>query len=361
MARLLTLQVARGVAANLVVISHSFIIEAKYTGGGILPAFCIYGIAGVDMFFVLSGFIMVAVAGRGIGAIQFLWRRAARIYPTYWLVSFLVLAVSLAAPAMVNSSVQAPISLWRSFLLVPDSALPLVAVGWTLIHEVYFYLVFAALLALRIPIPVGLVGWGLVLLIVTFVGGDNVASIPLGRVWTSPLTAEFMMGAAVGILYDHNSRRGAAYAGPIGLATLAASIVFLAPALSLANSTHLDALRVVLFGIPAALILHSLAAWEKRAAPMPARLLVALGDWSYATYLAHVLVLSALGRIIHALAPAGAMSSLVLIIVGVSAANLAGAVLFRFFERPTLGVLHRFGSTVPSELNQVVAKIVETR
>ncbi len=48
-------------------------------------AFTLYGISGVDLFFVLSGFIMVAVAGRDIGPIEFLWRRATRIYPTYWL------------------------------------------------------------------------------------------------------------------------------------------------------------------------------------------------------------------------------------------------------------------------------------
>ena len=61
--------------------------------------------AGMDVFFVLSGFIMVAVAGRETGPMQFLWRRASRIYPTYWMVSLAVLAVAIAAPAMVNSSV----------------------------------------------------------------------------------------------------------------------------------------------------------------------------------------------------------------------------------------------------------------
>ncbi len=346
MARLLTLQVTRGVAANLVVFSHLYTVGAKYTGADILPAFSFYGIAGVDIFFVLSGFIMVAVAGKPTGAIQFLWRRAARIYPAYWLVSLLVLATSLAQPTWVNSLVAGPISLWRSFLLVPDSTLPLLAVGWTLIHEVYFYLVFAILLALRIPIPVGLLGWGLVLLMVTALGGDYVASFPLGRVWTNPLTAEFMMGAAIGVLYDHKNMRGAAWAGATGLAMRATSIVFAAPALSLANNTHLDAWRVVLFGIPAALIVYWLAALEQSTVRMPAKLLVALGDWSYATYLTHVLVLSALGRIIHTLAPSGALSSLVLFVVGVPAANLAGAIMFRFFERPTLGMLYRFGSSL---------------
>ena len=345
MARLLTLQVTRGVAANLVVLSHLSVIEAKYTGGQILPTFSFCGIAGVDIFFVLSGFIMVVVAGKGMGAAQFLWRRAARIYPPYWIVSLVVLATSLVQPAWVNSSIQGPISLWRSFLLVPDTTLPLLAVGFTLIHEVYFYLVFAIFLALRIPILFGLLGWGGVLLIVTILGGDYVTSFPLGRVWTNPLTAEFMAGAAIGVLYNRKNMRGAAWAGVIGLLMLGVSIVFLAPALPLANNTHLDAWRVVLFGMPAALIIYWLAALELKTAPVPPRLLSALGDWSYATYLTHVLVLAAIGRIIGALAPPGAMSRLELIVVGFLAANLVGAFMFRFFERPTLAVLHRLGST----------------
>ena len=71
MSQLLTLQATRGIAANLVVFSHLFLVEAKYTAAGVLPAFALYGMAGVDVFFVLSGFIMVAVAGRNIGPMQF--------------------------------------------------------------------------------------------------------------------------------------------------------------------------------------------------------------------------------------------------------------------------------------------------
>jgi hypothetical protein len=63
----LTIQAARGFGANLVVLSHLSIFEAKYTRGDVLPACTFYGIAGVDLFFVLSGFIMVAVAGHYTG------------------------------------------------------------------------------------------------------------------------------------------------------------------------------------------------------------------------------------------------------------------------------------------------------
>ena len=81
MSELRTIQAARAIAANLVVFSHLFFVEAKYTASSVLPGFTLYGIAGVDLFFVVSGFIMVAVAGRDRGAIEFLWRRATRILP----------------------------------------------------------------------------------------------------------------------------------------------------------------------------------------------------------------------------------------------------------------------------------------
>jgi peptidoglycan/LPS O-acetylase OafA/YrhL len=61
-AKLLTLQVLRAVAANLVVLQHLNQFETKYAGGPI--PFVQYGDIGVDLFFVISGFVMVAVAGR---------------------------------------------------------------------------------------------------------------------------------------------------------------------------------------------------------------------------------------------------------------------------------------------------------
>jgi peptidoglycan/LPS O-acetylase OafA/YrhL len=349
MAKLLTLQAARGVAANLVVFCHLLRAEGTYTGGGVLPAFTIYGFAGVDLFFVLSGFIMVAAAGRGIGPLRFLWRRAVRIYPTYWLVSLVVVVIMMVAPAMDHSMVNVPFSLWRSFLLVPDRTPPLLAVGWTLVHEVYFYLVFATFLALRIPILAGLIAWGLVLLGVTMVAPHQVAFSPVLHVVTSPLTAEFMMGALVGILWRNYDAPAALIVGVTGLAVLALSISYAAPALSLITNPHIDAWRVILFGVPSALILYALAAVEHRArSARPPALLVALGDWSYATYLMHVLVISAVGRVLVLLFPAGGIGvSLVLIATGLVAANLAGAAIHVLFERPSLKWLHRLGSSVP--------------
>ena len=346
MPQLLTIQAARGVAANLVVLSHLSIVEAKYTRGDVLPACTFYGIAGVDLFFVLSGFIMVAVAGHYTGPFDFLWRRATRIYPTYWLISLPLLALAIVAPTFINSSIQTPISLWRSFLLIPDRTLPLLAVCWTLVHELYFYLVFSIFLALRIPIWAGVIGWGVILLLIVAIFPDQLAVMPLLRVATSPLTLEFMMGLTVGLLWTRRWAAGAILAGVLGLAGLMLSIVYIAPILSLSTNPHLDGWRVVIFGIPSALVVYTITGFEPlRALLRPKTLMVALGDWSYSTYLVHVLVMSAVGRMLFLFAPNGGVSaSVTLIAVGLVAANLVGAGVHTLFERPVLNWLHEFGA-----------------
>ena len=335
--RLLTLQVARGAAANLVVLSHLWSVSNKYTGG-VLPTCAFYGVAGVDLFFVLSGFIMVAIAGNSISPAQFLWRRAVRILPSYWLITTVVLCVSLVAPAMVNSSVTAPISIWRSFLLIPQEPPPLLAVGWTLIHEAYFYLVFAALLFLRMPIVTGLTLWiGCLVGLSLICRGD---ASPVMHVITSPLTAEFMMGALVGVLYRQALVPLGALATGIGVTALAADVVWTAPALSLVSQPNLNLWRVFLFGLPAAFIIYGLAARELHTSPRPHALLVTVGDISYATYLVHVLVLSAIGRLLELMISPGIGATCVLVLVGIPAVNFVGALVYRLFERPSIAILN---------------------
>jgi hypothetical protein len=88
-----------------------------------------------------------------------------------------------------------------------------------------------------------------ILLLVMTILPDQVAIPPLLRLATSPLTAEFMIGAIVGILWRKHRASGVIAAGAVGLSGLTLSIVYRAPMLSLATSPHLDGWRVVIFGI----------------------------------------------------------------------------------------------------------------
>lgn len=346
MPKLLTLQVARGVAANLVVLAHLHAADPVWTGARSLPAFWYFGTAGVDLFFVLSGFVMVAVAGRDVGPLEFIWRRAARIYPTYWLALFVLLSLMVTHAVIHSYELQIPDSLWRTFLLIPQQSTPLLPVSWTLVFEMYFYLIFTIFLATRVPLVAGLAAWAVVVCILAIVTPDHVASSAVLHVVANPMTAEFMMGSIIGILWQHRFLPGHWVAGVTGLGVMAVSIGYLGPALSLETNPNFDAWRVVLFGIPAALILCGLAGTELRKSPLPLpTLIVKLGDWSYATYLMHWIVIPIVPKALLLIAPAGGVGpSVIFAVSGVIAANLAGAMVHVFFERPMLRWLHKLGS-----------------
>jgi peptidoglycan/LPS O-acetylase OafA/YrhL len=189
-----TIQAARAVAVNAVMLSHLLIVEQKDGHGfTFLPEWSHLGACGVDLFFVLSGFIMATVASRESWR-DFLLARATRIFPLYWFYSGVVLIVSLIAAGIVNGSFSHPPSVWRSFLLVPDTVDPLLAVGWTLTHEAYFYLVFAALLATGYVRIASLCAWAAVLLTARLMLpiAPTQEATPVLAVVLHPLTLEFM-------------------------------------------------------------------------------------------------------------------------------------------------------------------------
>ena len=143
----------RGVAALAVAVSHlpSFIPIAPGTGHA-WDALAV-GKAGVDVFFVISGFVMAtATASLPSGwrtSLAFLWRRLARVAPLYWLVTLFLVSLYLADRRF---GAERPLDVdlvLRSLLFVPvhgpDGGIrPIVGVGWSLDYEMYFYLCMAA-------------------------------------------------------------------------------------------------------------------------------------------------------------------------------------------------------------------------
>ena len=153
---LILVQVLRGLAALAIAALHAqadarALAEAR--GLGFTPLLHLPWAAGVDVFFVISGLIMVH-ASRGLFAREgargtFLKRRLARIVPLYWAVTLLYLAVALTTPALLNSALLDPAPILASFLFIPftrpDGAVqPLYSLGWTLNFEMLFYVLFAA-------------------------------------------------------------------------------------------------------------------------------------------------------------------------------------------------------------------------
>src|SRR5262245_21275262 len=141
---LLSIQILRAAAALGVVLAHIF------------PS-AVIGTAGVDLFFVISGFIMVYASDRLFERRDapriFFLRRLARIVPLYWAVTAVLVAYPLLAGVDLAAVSLSPGVILGSFLFFPvprpdGSLLPVHFLGWTLDYEMFFYVVFAGFIVL---------------------------------------------------------------------------------------------------------------------------------------------------------------------------------------------------------------------
>ncbi|PHR61709.1 MAG: hypothetical protein COA43_02985 [Robiginitomaculum sp.] len=333
------IQALRGIAALLVVISHLYIIEQKYSPDTLLNSFASFGMVGVDLFFVISGFIMIHVAigcKRGLGAsTEFLFARITRIYPLYWLISLPLFVLYLWRPDMVFSSVSTAPNFLKSFLLYPDTRIPLLGVGWTLIHEMGFYIVFAFALVFKRKwlVPFMLIWFG-ALIIGQQLGYDKLG--PVRAILFSPLSFEFIGGAVAGIFY-HKYQGGFARTSLI-LAAILWILPIILLSLSVQGMTEVPYDRALYFTLPCALTVYGLASIKSKL-PLYSQ---TLGDWSYALYLTHVLSLTVMGRIWHKFTQDGLIDNvLVLILMVVGSIFVAGCV-HKLAEQPMLKITKRF-------------------
>ncbi len=340
--RLNHIQVLRGIAALMVVVSHLLIIEQKYSADQVLGDWASYGMAGVDLFFVISGFIMVYVMWdkpRGVKASgEFLWGRASRIYPLYWVVSLVLLALWFVRPDMVFSSIEGEPNFIKSFLLFPDTREPLLAVGWTLIHEMYFYLVFAFIVFL----PRDMLAPCIVVWIVAVFLGQGVLehtgeSNAVTDIIFSPLTFEFIGGAVAACIFKlRRVGRKVTKWSTTSKFLLALGIlmfigeVFDSNAFPLQGYDRLDA-----FLFPCVMIVYGLAAMDHAEVTIW-QPLVTLGDWSYSLYLTHVLSLTVIGRLWANFNNDSLVDNVVILIAMVAGAIFISGLVFRYIEAPMI-------------------------
>ena len=344
-ARLKNLQSLRGVAALLVVFYHLGKVELKYgRGTPLLPDFMAIGIAGVDLFFVISGFIMVMITADTARNFQtfkgFLYKRLTRIYPLYWVFSGMVLVVYWWQPTWVNSSQGGKVDILASFLLLPQQQLPLLMVGWTLVHELYFYIVIAGMLLVvrRSRFGVALALWATLPILNLWL---NAGHHSLWRLIAHPLTLEFIAGGFVARFY----RRGWRFTHHNAIGALTAVLALVAGYGVFQNLYGRlepgDWERVFLFGGPAVLMVHSLMALERDNRRHLPRWLVAVGNASYSIYLSHILVLSAVGRFWVAMGWHTHGGNAPMLICMLAATLAFGLLSFHYIEKPLLQLCRR--------------------
>lgn len=360
-----SIQMLRGLAALIVALFHlRGLEEAAHLQTGVaeaalIPVFWENGLAGVDLFFVISGFIMVYVTGQArpgaATAGAFLFARAARIYPLWWAFAGAMAAyylVTYGVPFDANRSGGADVGgtehLLKSFLLVPQPGYPVLSLGWTLIHEMYFYIAFAlSLLVMRRALPFVLLFWAGLVLAFSLLGYSTAYPSTLFQLAISPMTLEFIAGAFAGLLFNAGRRFAPMAITLVGLVALVSAMALIeAPRIAAANDNGAFAQftmewgRVLWFGLPCVLIVYGVASLEAAGRLKAWTPLVRLGDWSYALYLSHILVFAALRRVMP-VGSEGAMDNLAFIGVGLVTAILVAAASFYLFETPLMRLLGR--------------------
>ncbi len=355
------LQILRAIAALMVFVVHLEDVERRYGGGALLGPWADAGAWGVDLFFVISVFVMVHITGHISGgasaAGRFLYARAARIYPLWWACLTALVAVWLFAPQMVYSGKHVDPPLLKDYLLIIHANPPLLETGWTLIHEMYFYAVFAVLLFA----PVGyrsrfwlVLGWAALVI------AGELALKPqagtLSYLALHPMTLEFVMGA----MAAYALRR---WKGEAGLMAAIAGIAWLVLGVSAAIlEPWRDAwTRVLMFGPGSALLVYGLTALETRNGARGQGLGVKIGDWSYSLYLTHMLTLNAFGVLWGMIALPSLADNAAGLIALTVACIACSWLSYRFFEMPVQRVLKGLGKRLfrerPAAIDQPSAAL----
>lgn len=332
------IQVMRGIAALAVVFGHS--VTAR-TGMGIsIPvANATIGIlqSGVDIFFVISGFIIALTAseigaqyGR-LGAIRFAFKRAARIYPVYWV----VLAIAIVASQWVATGPDhlSPHFVFRHLLLAQTDNW-FVPPAWTLFYELNFYAAIALCILLSPKYIIELAALGVCALAIV----DLTPLLPRpANIFGNPLTLDFGFGVIIAFI----TRKGIKELGPICL--FGAGVLFtLGAYCEVLEQPVSDTTRFMTFGIGAALLVYSVVAAELNGATF-SRTLQYPGDISYSLYIWHFLIFTILATpavsAYLAWLPGQVQISIWIMVVAV-----ISAVSYEIIEKPTPRYLRRIAN-----------------
>lgn len=300
----------RAIASLAVVYSHAVLQVPAYQSilhdaGGF----------GVDIFFVISGFIMVYIARPNDTPVRFMSNRIRRVVPLYWFFTLLMAAILLVAPSLFKSTSFDLVIILKSLFFIPhysqaDPTMiwPVVAPGWSLVFEMYFYLLFAA--SLVFPRA-----WRLWIISFCITGIFVVATMlpaqgAVAGFFRDTIVFEFVLGIAL----------AAAYLRGFKLPSSVAYLLLLGGFALLLFDLPAD--RFFKYGIPALMIVTGTVYCT-----IPNnRFMVLLGDSSYALYLVHIFTLGVCRKLFPPFLGDGMMAAILFVILSIIACVISGLV-----------------------------------
>ena len=356
--KLNSIQMLRAFAALLVVYTHSVAQMAIFAPSWQLrtPVFISMATFGVDLFFVISGFIIYLSAERlngRIPAFSFLWHRFRRINPAYY--AAVLLTVITWIPSLLRHQ-RPPVTGWQLLswtilLPLPGDPARAISQAWTLSFEWFFYLLFFLLILLRAQrkgrilccclAGLSLLGW---LLRSDLTG--------LAIFYTDPLLWEFLLGVAVGIIYRRWSP-GRKFALCLLVPGIVLGLLFMLTGFGDSQAVPappppLRYLHAICWGSAAALVVAGCVFLEKTGTSprlFRHRAILLLGDASYSIYLFHLLVLGLIAALY--LRVGFFLNADALIPIHAVIAVAGSLVFYRWVEKPLLNWLRSIPPSDP--------------
>jgi len=290
------------------------------------------GVAGVDLFFVISGFIMVYTThNRNITPARFFWRRILRIVPLYWFYTLLLVSIALLLPNVVRSVAIDWQHITFSMLFIPQISpvfpnfyWPTLIPGWTLNYEMAFYFIFALALFLPEKYRILALGTTLLSLIVYGNAADSENSFDF---YSELIILEFLLGSMLakwyvaGRIHKNNT---------YGYITILISIIFFI----IAHEIQLGD-RFYSSGIPALGVLYGALKLEYKE-NIFGRFIHEIGNASYSIYLSHIFTLGLLravwNKFLFTPSDNILLFGIAFMIIAISASTFAGWISYKLIE-----------------------------
>lgn len=315
-------------AALAVALSHlvSFSASVGFLGLGTI---------GVEVFFVISGFIMVHITNdREQRPLDFFLHRVVRVVPLYWLLTLAIFVLAWAAPQLLKSTRADLVDLIKSLMFIPyvkhgSTLQPLLFQGWTLNFEMVFYLLFAGALMLRKQVERVIAVSAVIVMAV--IAGTTLPQLigpldPVAMFYASPLTLCFALGMGLGLVYPRITD------GLVWLALALFGFLQLAEWTGLLGEGGIYHVRIAF----AFAVVTAGLALEQRGWVLSWQPLQLLGAASYSLYLVHPFAAIATEKLARHFGLLNGMSLLASLAFATTAMIVAGLLLYRWVEMPLL-------------------------
>lgn len=315
---LISLQILRCIASTSVVYFHVGCATNKIS----------FGSFGVDIFFVLSGFIMAMITSQNREPAVFAINRISRVAPMYWVItSFLIISSFLykeKGTGIINFENSLKSLFFIPYLRPDGTVYPILAPGWTINYEMFFYIVI--LFSFFLPVKISALSSS-GLLVAAFLFSRYTDNSLLQAFFGNSIIFEFIIGILTYYAFRHYH--------PIKIrpSILIVLILVCYASLVLAELNQgFNLPRFVAFGPLSAVFLVGLI-WLEEEIRMKSsfmyRALAKMGDASFATYLTHSILLKFIFD-----AKSGQNYSALYVVATIAAILLFGQLAYYFIDLP---------------------------